>query len=223
MIRRDYILRMLAEFFEVLSRIRALKKGQEWDRANQLLDKEFQRLLALDPPSLARMSDTEILARLIRSESTLAVREKTLMVANLLKEAGDVAAAQGLEDESRAYLLKGLHLLLGVLAHEDVSDVPELVPGVDAYISALGAAGLAFGTKGLLMQHYERAAEFGKAEDMLFSMLEEAPDQPDLIKFGISFYQRLQTHSDDALLLGNLPRTELEAGLAELESAKPPA
>jgi hypothetical protein len=220
MIRRDYILRMLAEFFEVLSRIRGLKKGQEWDRANQLLDKEFQRLVALDPPTLARLSDTEILARLIRSESTLAVREKTLMIANLLKEAGDVAAARGLEEESRFYLLKGLHLLLGVLAHEDVSDVPELVPGVEAYLSALGGARLPFATKGLLMQHYERVAEFGKAEDMLFSMLEEVPDQPELIKFGISFYRRLQTHSDDALFFGNLPRTELDAGLAELESAQ---
>jgi Family of unknown function (DUF6483) len=208
---------------EALSRIRSLKKGREWDRANQLLDKEFQHLLALDPSALTRLSDTEILARLIRSESTLAVREKTLMVANLLKEAGDIAAAGGLEEESRTYLLKGLHLLLGVLAHEDVSDVPELVPGVDAYLSALGGAGLPFATKGLLMQHYERVAEFGKAEDMLFSMLEEVPDQPELREFGIAFYRRLQTHSDDALLLGNLPRTELDSGLAELKSAHPPA
>jgi hypothetical protein len=34
MIRRDYILRMLAEFFEALSRIRSLQKGQKWGEAS---------------------------------------------------------------------------------------------------------------------------------------------------------------------------------------------
>ena len=217
MIRRDYILRMLAEFFEVLSRIRALKQGENWDQANQLTNQEFERLLGLDASALVRLSDTELLAHVIRSESTLAVREKTLIVATLLKEAGDVAGAQGFEDKSQAYHLKGLHLLLGVLAHEDVSDCPEIVPRVDAFLAGLDPATIPFATQGLLMEHFERTGEFAKAEDRLFSMLHEARNQPELINFGISFYRRMQTQSDDALLMGNLPRSELEAGLAELK------
>ena len=42
MIRRDYILRMIEEFIQVLSRINALKKGLKWDEAERLLEKEFQ-------------------------------------------------------------------------------------------------------------------------------------------------------------------------------------
>jgi hypothetical protein len=209
---------MLAEFFEVLARIRSLQKGQQWAEADKLTNQEFQRLLGSDAAALVGLSDTELLARLIRSESTLAVREKTLIVANLLKEAGDIAAAQQLEAQSEAYHLKGLHLLLGVLAHEDVSDSPELVPRVECFLSALAGNRLPLGTQALLMQHYERVGDFSKAEDTLFSMLETAPVRQDMIDFGVRFYQRLQAQSDDALMLGNLPRAELDTGLAELKS-----
>jgi pentatricopeptide repeat protein len=76
------------------------------------------------------------------------------------------------------------------------------------------------GTYAMLMRHYELAGEFGKAEDALFSMVEEEPDNLGLLDFGIGFYQRLQGKSNDALLTGNLPRVELEAGLAQLAARK---
>ena len=218
MIRRDYILRMLEEFFEVLARMRSLKKARQWEEASQLAEKELQRLIGLDAKAVAKLSETELLARLIRGESTLAVREKSLMVATLLKEAGDLAAGQNQLEQSRLYYLKGLHLLLGVLAHEQVSDVPELVPRIDLFLNALADTSLSLRTMALLMQYYEGTGEFGKAEDMLFGMLEEEPENVELLNFGASFYRRLQSKSDDALTDGNLPRSELEASLAQLSS-----
>jgi hypothetical protein len=108
--------------------------------------------------------------------------------------------------------------LLDVLAHEEVSDCPELVPRVECFLSALEPDDLPLGTQALLMQHYERLGDFSKAEDMLFSMLEAAPGRQELVEVGIQFYDRLRGQSDDALVLGNLPRAELETGLAELKS-----
>jgi hypothetical protein len=70
------------------------------------------------------------------------------------------------------------------------------------------------------MEHYERIGAFGKAEDALFALLEVEPNEPKLLDFGISFYHRLETQSDNRLAEGNLPRTELEAGLAELKRRK---
>lgn len=216
MIRRDYILRMLEEFFEVLSRIRALQKGQNWGEASGAVAQEFQQLIGADPETAAQLSETELLARLIKGEPTQAVREKTLMLATLLKEAGDIAAGQGQFDKSRSYYLVGLHLLLDVLAREDVFDCPEFVPRVDAFLAALGDSSLPISTQAMLMQHYERCGEFGKAEDSLFAMIEDQPDNLALLNFGVSFYQRLQGKSEDALNAGNLPRPELEASLAQL-------
>src|ERR1043166_6592750 len=112
MIRRDYILRMLEEFFEVLSRITALKKGQLWREATFGLDQEFQRLVGGGSETIAQLSETELLARLIKGEPTLVVRPKTYILTALLKAAGDLAAAQDHLQESRVCYLKGLHLLL---------------------------------------------------------------------------------------------------------------
>jgi hypothetical protein len=68
----------------------------------------------------------------------------------------------------------------------------------------------------MLMQHYERLGEFAKAEDALFSMIEAQPDNLGLLNFGVSFYHRLNDIGDQALTAGNLPRAELQTGLAQL-------
>jgi hypothetical protein len=109
-----------------------------------------------------------------------------------------------------------LNLLLETLARAEVSDFPDFVPKVEAFVEALRDAPLPLSTQVRLMQHYERLGEFGKAEDALFAMLEAEPHEPKLVEFGISFYRRLGSHSDATLSAGHLPRAELQAGLAEL-------
>ena len=216
MIRRDYILQMIEEFIQALARINALKQGQHWREAAGVVDEEFQRLIGMGSQAVARLTETELLARLIRGEPTQAVREKTLILTALLREAGDVAATQGRVEESRACYLKGLHLLLETLTHEEVFAVPEFVPRVEMFAAALHDSPLPLETQALLMQHYERSGQFAKAEDALFAMLEAEPGNAGLVDFGVTFYERLQDQSDASLAAGNLPRPELEAGLAEL-------
>lgn len=220
MVRRDYIIRMIEQFFQLLNRLQSLKKEQRFTEADATLDEEFKRLVGAGADTVAQFSETELLAKLIQGEPTLAVREKTFMLASLLKEAGDVAAAQERLEESRACYLKGLHLLLEALARDDGYEIPAFVPKVELVVSALKDSPLPFQTHGLLMQHYERTGQFGKAEDALFAMLEIEPDNPPLLDFGISFYQRLEAQSDNALEEGNLPRAELESALSDLHARK---
>jgi hypothetical protein len=88
------------------------------------------------------------------------------------------------------------------------------------FVSALAGAPLPLATLARLMQHYERFGEFGRAEDALFSMLEQEPHNAALVDFGYSFYERLLRQTDANLEVGNLPRAEVEAGLAELQQRK---
>jgi hypothetical protein len=205
----------------VLARIDSLKKGQLWREAAGTVDEEFQRLIGAGPQVVARLTETELLARLIRGDPTQIVHEKTLMLTALLKEAGEVAAAQEQWEESRSCYLKGLHLLLDILARGEVSDCPAFVPRVEAFVVALADSPLPLQTQALLMQHYEQTGEYAKAEDTLFAMLEAQPENSSLIQLGIVFYERLQSQSDASLAAGNLPRPELEASLAELRQRKP--
>ncbi len=219
MIRRDYLLRMIAEFLELLSRLQSLKRGQLWGEATGLINAEFERLIGAGAEAVERLSETELLAKVIQGEPTQVVRDKTLMLTALLKEAGDAAAAQGREEQSRAFFLKGLHLLLDVLSQGEISDWPEFVPKVEVFTSAIGEGSLPVPTLARLMQHYERAGSFAKAEDALFDIVQADPRLPGLLEFGTSFYERIGRQKDRVLEEGNLPRPELEAGFQELRRA----
>jgi hypothetical protein len=220
MIRRDYILRMVEEFFEALRKIRALKKGERWEAASSALDAEFEKLVGAGPQAVARLSGVELLARLSEGEPTQVVRQKTLILTSLLGEAGDIATAGAQIAESREYYIKALDLLLDTLSREGVFEFPEFVPKVEALVSALADVPLPNATNAMLMQYYERTGCFDKAENALFAMLDSDPGNTAILDFGIMFYQRIRTSSDAALVSGNLPRAEVEAGLAELRQRK---
>jgi len=220
MIRRDYIIRMIEEFIQALSRISALKKGQLWREADAAIDAEFQRLLSAGAVAAVQMSETELLAKLIQGEPTQVVHHKALLLTTLLSEAGGLAMEQNRAADGRACYLKGLNLLLETLARADDWELPDFVPKVEVFLNALQDSALPLETQARLMQHYERVGAFGKAEDALYAMLEANPNEPRLLDFGIAFYQRLKSQPDTSLTAGNLPRSELEAGLAELERRK---
>jgi hypothetical protein len=214
---------MIEEFMQALARINALKKDQLWQEAAQSVDEQIQRLIGAGTEALERLSETELLAQLIASGPTQAVRDKTLMLTTLLKEAGDINVAQDGVEAGRTFYLKGLHLLLESLAQGEISDFPAFVPQVELFVAALQDSALPLHTLARLMAHYERSGQFDKAENALFAMLDSEPADPRIVDFGIAFYLRLHTQSDAALSAGSLPRAELKAGLAELKRRKTPS
>ncbi len=220
MLRRDYILRMIEDYCQILARINALKNGERWDEAADAIEGEFRNLLGSDVRAVARLSETELLARIVKGAPTQAVRERTLILTTLLKEAGDVATAQDNIEEGRACYLKGLNLMLDTLGGDDPFESPEFVPKVELFVGLLDDAPLPLPTQARLMQYYEQAGEFGKAEDFLYAILDDDPANPAFLDFGMTFYRRIANHDDDALIRGNLPRAELESGLADLQARK---
>jgi hypothetical protein len=220
MLRRDYILRLVEEFAEALARIRALRDERKLGEARLLTEEEFKRITGLDSESVLKLSETELLAKLIPGEPMHSVREKMFFLTTLLKESGDLAVAEGRESEGQACYLKGLHLLLDSLMRGDGFEQPEFVPKVDLFVTALADGEVPASTRALLMEHYERTRQFGKAEDSLFAILDGDPENSVVLDFGISFYERLLAHTDVQLAEGNLPRAEVEAGLGELRERK---
>jgi hypothetical protein len=203
----------------VLAGIVALKQGRRWQEVEGTLDEQFKRLVGAGASEAVAFSDMELSAKLMRGEATLFVRDKTLFLIALFKEAGDAAVAQDRPEQARCFYLKGLNLLLGTLAGAEPFERPDFVPTVVVFTAALADAPLPAQTQATLLHHYERTGAFAKAEDALFALLDVAPSTP-VVQFGIAFYERLRGQSDSALAAGNLPRSELEAGLAELQHRK---
>jgi tetratricopeptide (TPR) repeat protein len=220
MIRRDYLLRMIEEMIQALARIASLTRAKQHGEATAVLDQEFQKLIGSGAEAVATLSETELMARLLSGESTQIVREKSLLLVALLKEAGAVHAALNRTEESRACYLKALNLLLQARLLEDAgAELPGYVPKIEDLRLALKDS-FPSNTRAALMQHYERLGDFADAEDQLFEILGLEANAPHVLNWGRAFYERLLRLSDGALVAGNLPRSEVEASLAELQQVK---
>jgi len=220
MIRRDYILRELERFAAMLARITGLASNGEWPEANAVTAAEFQALTGLDAAALLRLSSSAVLARLIESPATIPVEFKLCVAITLLKTQGDLLAGQGQVDESREFYLKGLQLLFENSGGRVVEERPDFVPTVESFVLALRDASLPPAMNAMLMRHYEQTGELARAEDALFEIVEAEPENREVLEFGCLFYQRLLGLNDAALVSGNLPRAELQAGLNELAERK---
>lgn len=218
MLRRDYIIRMIEEFFRALATIRSLKNQREWREAADAIEEQCKVLIGAGTAAVATLSDTELLARMLQGEPTQMLHQKTVLLSALLKEAGDVAKMEGNAARASDCYLRGLHLLLRALAEGEPFEQPDLIPTIDVFVLALEdlPVSITLPTHALLMQHYERSGQFGKAEDELYAMLQVEPGNLGIVTFGIDFYQRLHGQSEEILIAGNLPPSEVEAGLEEL-------
>jgi hypothetical protein len=217
MIRRDYILQMIEEFVRALTQIRALRQQGRWQEARLALDAECEKLAAGGAANLARLSETELLARLALDQPTSVVRQRLFLMIALLQEAGEIADAEGRAEHARESRLKALHLLLEVSGDQGWGEHPAFVPGVDALVNSLADGPLPPRTQVLLMRHYESTGQFGKAEDTLFSILDATSNEPESIAFGLAFYERILQRKDALLAEGNLPRPEAEEAFRELK------
>ncbi len=68
MIRRDYLLRQIEQFVATLAKIVGLAKDEQWPEAATATDDEFRRLTGMAASEVLRMSETDLLARLIEGE-----------------------------------------------------------------------------------------------------------------------------------------------------------
>jgi len=218
MIRRDYLMRMIEQCLQALTRSQRLVQEGASEQARQELDQAIRELAGLDLAQISQLSEAELLGLLLQGEPTQILRQKCMLLVALLRQAAEIFSVQGKLAESRACVLKGLNLQLEMLLREDPFEMPEFVPRVEAMVNAYGNEPLPLRTNAALMQHYERVGLFAKAEDVLFNLLNDTTAPPGLKEFGLQFYERLLRQSDQALDAGSLPRAEVESGLAELRA-----
>jgi hypothetical protein len=220
MLRRDYILRIVEKFAQMLARIREQTDAGQYDEAGEGLDSAFLELMGLGAEQICRLSETELLARLAAEGPTQAVPDKIRLLVALLQQAGLLHAAEQREAEAQAYWLKALNLLLNLQMEDIDSELGQFIPTTDLLRDQLRDADLPLSALAALWRHYERIGAYGRAEDTLFTLLEAQPNNPDLISEAKTFYERLLRQTDDTLKDGNLPRGEVTAGLAKLSEMK---
>ena len=216
MIREDYILNWIKRYVQWMAEIIGLVKADDYQGSLRRIDLVLRTLLDLGPDSVTSLTDGEILARLTLSDPPQLVQEKCVVLAVTLQQLGLVCLAERRLDAARDTFLKALHLALGLRLRGTPSALAEYVPDVEELAERLKPFGVPPRTWATLMLFREHAGRFAKAEDALFALLESAPGNAEALEVGIAFYTRLRVLSDELLAAGNLPRAEVEAGLAEL-------
>jgi len=216
MIRRDYILRMVAEMAQVLARVISLRGQQEYDQALREINAALRELRAgsTDAPHELSLADWIALCR----KHEQAASGLMIAVADLLKEQGDVLEAQKNADGSAPSRALALGLFLEALLNGETFVTAELLAKVEALFAQVRATLSDAGVWRRLVSYFEARGRFAQAEDALFGW--QATGDPTVTTDGLAFYQRLGVQADDALERGDLPRAELEQGRREFTAGQ---
>ncbi len=218
----DFLLRLIQELASVIHYALGLARDKKYDLARETLDQAAGDVLGLTLHSVTQLGAESVVSTLQLQERA-AWQAKTAVLAWLLKEDGDMFFAEKDEELGYGRLLTALHLLLALSAAD--WEPGDDIPTVDELRHSLADFVLPAATYRHLIGHYERQGAYAAAEDVLYNWLEyretaaltgNNSDLSDPIAAGAAFYQRLLQKEDDALLSGNLPRAEIETGLAEL-------
>ena len=215
---QDYILRQIQLAGQAWARIVRLLKDRQFETAHMVLDQAYRQLLGLSPEAVLERNPNDLIARLRFDESPAAGRDKCLALATLLRASGDTAAAQG----DSATAPEAYHTALLVLLDSALRDpglaLPDYVPTIESLDAELSAHALPVTTQQQLLLYYEQSGVYAKTEDILWTMLHAAPGDCMIVGAGRALYARLQQLGDAALIVGNLPRAEVDGGLADLDA-----
>jgi hypothetical protein len=215
---QDYILRHIQQAGRSWARIVRLIKDRQFEVAQMVLDQAYRQLIGLSPEVALERSPSDLIARLRFDETPAAGRDKCLALATLLRASGDVVAAQGDGATAAEAYHKSLLLLLDSVLRDPSLALPDGVPTVEALDADLASYALPAATQRELLLYYEQAGAYAKAEDIIWSMLQSAPGDCTIVEAGRALYARLQLLDDAALSAGNLPRDEVDGGLADLDA-----
>ena len=220
MVERDYILRLIKQMTEALAIVFKLERGGDLQEALRVIDTTYQQLLGLDAATIATLQADTLLS-LVRSSGAgyqggKAMAERLTVLANLLQAEGDVYDGLKKPNESAARRFKALDIQLAILTSEDPTSA-RAADSVATLLERLDEYDLAVRSKLLLWQHFEQMGDFARAENWMYEVLEDDRAPLDIVERSKAFYQRLLERDDADLILGNLPRSEVETGLAQLE------
>ena len=213
---QDYIKRMIEQFGEFLLALKQLLAEDRRAQAREQLDAAYQALFGMDANFVRQAPDDYLI--LACGMAQVGDLDQAILLGDLLAADGDWHALIGDYEVAQACYQKAARLLIETLLRQPFGTSATYVEKIDALVEKLEQGDVPFDLRARLFRYHERVGRYADAEDDLFSLLAESPDDVALIEDGIAFYQRLLALRDHALLLGGLPRDEVLAGLAELEA-----
>ena len=212
MIKRDYILRIIEEFFNALRRALSQAEEGQRDLALETLQKAYKSFLGAGVDFVDSQSADDLIASM---RDGLLGPEQIAMTAKLLKEEADIREQLDQPDRAVACRQKALRLYLEVFCGPGAPRLESFFSEIERLVDQLSVDGIPLASARLLPLYWERDGRFDEAEDALFNAAEAAGPNDPLWGIGKALYGRLHSLSDEELEQGGLPRDEVEEGARE--------
>ena len=212
MYRRDYLLRMINRLAQILARALGRKDLQSAEKILIEIDEVGKMFVGLDRMTIASFS-TEDVIRLMHAGGTFDTN-KCLAVSELQFAEGQVLETHNDEGECRLRYQRSLRFLLEAVTEDRGLSAGMYDERIQILLQKLQNVVLPRAVQKKLFRYYEDRGSYGKAEDILFELIETNPEESR--NDGIVFYKRLLLKTDKELENGNLPRNEIEEGLHKL-------
>ena len=201
----------------MLAHILGLAKRGRTDEALGMFDEAYRPLLGAGSRVVA-MLDDEQLVDLLVSGSNPDMRRVELAL-GLVKAEADLYAGSGAAAEAAVRYRRALALAGCLAARSERLLEAELAGDLLARAEQLA---LPRASRLHQARVLEALGRYADAEDLLFELIDEDPDDPEPVEAAIAFCQRLRPLEPERLAAGGRTLEEVNATLAEL-LARPPA
>jgi hypothetical protein len=222
MIRRDYVLRQVQELAQAVARVIFLRTRRDYEAALGEVSRALQQWQQSEEnQSPSRTGETsnpltpDDWIELCRRNEVV-TGNLLVTVGNLIREQALVLSDLGRTAEASNAFLTALTLQLEAVLSGAAAVTRELVDGIDELIELTAEVSAPAGTLSRLASYLEQRRRLAQAEDALFEWMETGA--PEAVAACRAFYGRLLNCSDEELAEGELPRTEVLEGLADLEA-----
>jgi hypothetical protein len=204
-------MRQIEQVGQMLARILGLAKGGREDEALGMFDEAYKPLMGVGSRVVAVLDDGQ-LVDLLTSGSNPDMR-RVAMAFELLKAEADLYAGAGQAGEAAVRYRRALALAGCLAARSERLLDHDLASGL---LERAGELELS-GTQRLAVARVlEALGRYADAEDALFELIDELPNDPEPVEQAIAFCQRLRPLEPEQLAAGGLSVEEVNATLAEL-------
>ena len=195
----------------MLAAIIGLAKGGRGDEALGMFDEAYKPLLGVGAGVVAVLDENQLID-MLTSGSSPDMRRVALAMELLSAEAGLYAEA-GQEVEAAARYRRAIALAGTLAARSERLLDHELAAGL---VERAGDLALSVSQRLAVARVLEALGRYADAEDALFELIDEQPDDARPVEEAIAFCQRLRPLEPEQLADGGLSLEEVNATLSEL-------
>jgi tetratricopeptide (TPR) repeat protein len=204
-------MRQIEQVGRMLAAIIGLAKGGRGDEALGMFDEAYKPLLGVGSGVVAVLDEGQLID-MLTSGSSPDMRRVALAMELLSAEAGLYAQA-GQEVEATARYRRAIALAGTLAARSERLLDHQLAAGL---VERAGDLALSVSQRLAVARVLEALGRYADAEDALFELIDETPDDARPVEEAIAFCQRLRPLEPEQLADGGLSLEEVNATLSEL-------